>query len=159
MLAGCGDVHIPFGDGRLVLVDVDPEFGKHQILNETESHWIGIGLHYWDVVGARIRTTQEAADEPEAAIAPHVSIVRSEIHLGDYVGTCWSGERKITLYADRLETDGASNWTWEASTAHELGHLMGLSHVGDPTAIMNADIPSMGAIDDGDVTEFRSVYH
>lgn len=151
--SGCGNVHVNYADGRLAVLDVDPAFSQHEWEGIKESELVRQGAHYWDAVGVQFRTAEEM-DDPTAV---HVQIQRSEVDLGDCAGIQWPGTRTITLYVGPLRREPSSNWTWTAQVAHELGHLIGLSHVDERLAVMAAENAAMGRLQPADLDEFRRV--
>lgn len=156
---GCGYVNIPFDKSPLVIVELDQDFYYSNVTTASEAAWIKLGLHYWDSTGVRFRVPEELSESEAAQAAPHLSIGHSTLNMGEYGGNYWPGSRSITLYTGGdLGNSSASNWTWQSVTAHELGHLMQLSHLSDREAIMNGSVPSVGSINDNDLREFYRVW-
>lgn len=86
---------------------------------------------------------------------------QSDINLANYAaaGTLWqasaiiaggsgfgmaSGAMAFNLDHTEL-TEGFGVRSWGEAYLHELGHLMGLNHVNDPTQMMNPSIPDIAA--------------
>lgn len=176
LLAGCGRVVYP-GNGHLILVEFDTDLDLCPItvgrdVPTTAGVLFRTGLRYWDAAGVRLRTEDQLlpSEYTEMANAPKLRV------RGD---TCKSAETKIaertknTLaqYNDekgdiqiflrywpitRLTPLGVE---WFSSfMAHEAGHAIGLDHVAETNAIMNAVVGLRSDLSDADLQEHARVW-
>lgn len=170
-LTGCA-ARVP-GDGRLVLVIVDDGLantsvpviaadGARRTVSVGEA--VQRGIRYWDQVGARLRTPEQAtADDGEPAAMLYVLPATT---IGEMVddSSAWRDETDGNIYVaiDRIlnavKPDGA--YTVDALSslmAHESGHAMGLEHHADNSAIMHAQSPTRNNLSDDDIAQFCRV--
>jgi hypothetical protein len=153
--SGCRPVVYP-GDGRLVVVDVDPELdGCWLSLADGKSLAVGSvvrrGIRYWDAAGARTRANDHAVDAGVETAAPHLRIrgdcsdaglaanqnADPTISTAQYEPANGNIELFLRYWVVR-DVDEETLTSMCSTVAHEAGHAIGLDHVPEIDAVMSA---------------------
>ena len=175
--AGCSRVVYP-GDGRLVIVEIDPALDGCPVqLEDGSATTVGqiarAGIRYWDAAGARLRTADQltAADQAEAGAAPRLRISGDSCQEAGADVTYGTGGSVIAPagVAEYMLLEGVirlhlRRWAVQhlsrgglvgiaTTIAHETGHALGLNHVPEADAIMCAT--AAAARDDLALADFR----
>jgi hypothetical protein len=152
-VAGCGRPFVP-GDGRLVVVEpdarVEAAFGA-----ELER-----GVHYWDLVGAHLRTRGELVDPAVAIATLHVVSDGTRDLSADPV-LAWYSESDGAVHVPIAELQALGIGTAElvALLAHETGHALGLGHIAEGAGIMSPHVPPLPSLTQADGAEFCARWH
>lgn len=167
VVAGCSPSRVIYpGDGRLVIVDIDPALDACPLRRDngtvtTFGAAVRAGLQYWNAVGVRLRTPNELllSEADEAKKAPRLRVFGDPEIAGrdwdkndgtqriaqyNYAGTVQLFTRfwTVTQIDDRY-------WMEITSTiAHEFGHAIGLEHVSEKEAVMYYEALPENARDD-----------
>lgn len=164
--AGCDSAPPPqiSGAGDLVVVTYDNSFEDNLFDDgRSEAEALREAIHFWNVLGANLRTPDEVPD-----VKPRFAIKRDSFSWpgSNTSGICWPGLGYITLYPNDMKGEGSYRYNrFRNNAAHELGHALGLGHVGNTTdkadgwAVMSTDVSWGGPQPtDVDVKEFHRVW-
>ena len=158
--AGCRKP-IP-GDGRLVLVRVDTSVAstKVQVVRADGSlattalgPYATLGVHYWDAVGARLRTADERAVDESAAGELHIVADSALDRALDGAPAFYSEiDGAVHVDLDQLRARGDTYYPeveLAGLFAHEAGHALGLEHEAACTGVMaqRCWLPALTAVD------------
>lgn len=151
-VSGCRYVYTP---GDLIIVRLPDAIETwHEGLGGKA---VRSGIRYWDVVGAKYRTEDQALrefgiDAINRSENMFFFLLDDPSRAGEYE---WSGSIGVNL-----NTWGAESPIMEMVVAHEIGHSMGLCHISDTESIMSGQVSSVARIDVSlfDLQEFERVW-
>jgi hypothetical protein len=137
MLASACRVVVP-GDGRLVAIEVAPDIADHEVQiftgrHTSEAHRLGeyvaAGAHYWDAVGARLRTADEIGEEVPA-VTVRIEVADAFTSAFSDGHPAWYGytDGAVHVVLDGYFDQGFAP-SYSSLFAHELGHALGLDHI------------------------------
>lgn len=158
---GCGP-QIP-GDGHLVIFDIDNAFSRTPTITDTigtphsELEALRMGIHLWNPLGANFKLADEVSPTDNSApFAVHFGVHRDSATIAAS-GVCWPGLGYLTIYADHIESDVGNAYNFlVTTTAHEVGHALGLQHVGEEAVMNPADFDNQ--LTGSDTAQFHALW-
>ncbi len=150
------------GDGRLVRVTVDAAVAstKVQVVHADGTlattmlgPYATCGVHYWDAVGARLRTADELAAGDTVAAELRIVADSALDHALDGAPAFYSEiDGAVYVDLDQLRARGDTYYPeveFAGLFAHEAGHALGLVHEPECTGVMAPGcwLPALTAVD------------
>jgi hypothetical protein len=158
--AGCGGCSSGLrGDGTLAVIEISDKLHEMRYQAVTITHTVGgqtwtttqpagdmvdafcAGAHVWDVVGAQVRCEREV--EGQHALSSIGVVLADE---WEYPGhAAWWNSLDGKIHFATMQWSDRDDAT--AAAAHEIGHALGLDHLGAGN-LMAADIESVTLTDE-----------